>query len=570
MRFYCLACDYDGTLAKDSVVSATTLAALKRVKESGRKLILVTGREIEDLRRVFSELPLFDRVVAENGAVLYHPARQEERVLAEPPPKAFVDELRRRGVHASVGRSIVATWHPYEEVVLQVIREMGLELHVIFNKNAVMVLPSGVTKASGLQVALSELKLSAHNVVAVGDAENDHALLSMSECGVAVANALLTLKERADWVTSDSHGLGVEQLVQQLVQNDLCEIASHAKRHLILLGRDQADEELCLNPADSRLLITGPSGGGKSNIVAALIERLIEAKYQVCTVDPEGDYDEFEGIVTLGGPDRIPSGNEIVEVLNDPMTSLSINLLGVSIPDRPQYFLGLLPQLQELRGRTGRPHWLVIDEATHLLPTALDSAAQSIPKDLGSFLLIAVHPSHVNPAILRSVNGVLLLGDDPRGLAQEIETTAGFAVPLDGAAGAPVRSGQAVFYQKNSSTPRVVTVAAARAQLRRHRRKYAAGELGEDRSFYFRGPENKLNLRAQNLAMFAQIARGVDDDTWIFHLRRGDYSGWMREGVKDAAVAEEIEAIEQDHSLDAGESRERVIGVIEKHYTAAE
>src|SRR5205807_8944966 len=164
--------------------------------------------------------------------------------LAAAPPPEFVDELRRRGVQPlAVGRCIVATWHPFETTVLEVIREQGLELQVIFNKNAVMVLPSGVNKASGLQVALNELRLSPHNAVGVGDAENDHVFLSMCECSVAVANALPSLKERADLVTAASHGAGVEELIEKLLSDDLASLAPRLKRRRILFGRTEQGSE---------------------------------------------------------------------------------------------------------------------------------------------------------------------------------------------------------------------------------------------------------------------------------------------------------------------------------------
>src|SRR5438105_4514966 len=147
MRYFCLACDYDGTIAHDGGCAPSTVEALKRVSASGRKLVLVTGRELNDLRQVFPDFTLFDRIVAENGAVLYRPGTKDQKVLAEAPPGEFVEELRRRGVPVSVGQCIVASWHPFETTILEVIREQGLELQVIFNKNAVMVLPSGVNKA---------------------------------------------------------------------------------------------------------------------------------------------------------------------------------------------------------------------------------------------------------------------------------------------------------------------------------------------------------------------------------------------------------------------------------------
>jgi hypothetical protein len=225
MRYHALACDYDGTIARDGYVDAKTITALEQVRESGRKLLLVTGRELDDLARIFPRFDLFDRIVAENGALLYCPSTRKEKVLAEPPPKIFAETLIARGAeHVSVGRVIVATRQPHETTVLDVIRDLGLELQVIFNKGAVMVLPLGINKAVGLAHALRELELSPHNVVGVGDAENDHAFLSLCGCSVAVANALEMVKQRADWVTQEAHGDGVRELIRTLLESDLSAI----------------------------------------------------------------------------------------------------------------------------------------------------------------------------------------------------------------------------------------------------------------------------------------------------------------------------------------------------------
>ncbi|WDT82345.1 MAG: HAD-IIB family hydrolase [Candidatus Manganitrophus sp.] len=142
MRYYALATDYDGTLATEGRVDEATLEALERLRNSGRRLILVTGRELDELLQVFPQVDLFESVVAENGALLYRPATREIKLLAEAPPERFAQSLRARGVGPlSVGRVIVATWTPHETAVLETIRELGLELQVIFNKGAVMVLP---------------------------------------------------------------------------------------------------------------------------------------------------------------------------------------------------------------------------------------------------------------------------------------------------------------------------------------------------------------------------------------------------------------------------------------------
>ncbi len=216
MNYHALACDYDGTLAHDGTVAEPTHEALRRLKNSGRKLLLVTGRELEELLSIYPGADLFDRIVAENGALVYQPATRQFRLLGEPPPQRFVELLRRRGVQPlRVGRVIAATREPYETRVLEAIRELGLEYQVIFNKGSVMVLPSGLNKATGLKAAFKELGLERSEVVGVGDAENDHALLDLCGVAVAVANAIPALKERADWVTPSSNGAGVAELIEK-------------------------------------------------------------------------------------------------------------------------------------------------------------------------------------------------------------------------------------------------------------------------------------------------------------------------------------------------------------------
>ena len=226
MRYLVLACDYDGTLAHKGVVDDSTIRAIEQLVHSGRKLILVTGRELADLQSVFPRLDLCDRVVAENGAVLYNPATREKRILADRPPQSFVDNLRERGVEGiSAGDVIVSTWHPFETQVMEAIRDSGLKLQIIFNKEAVMVLPSGINKMTGLSAALNELKLSPHNVAAVGDAENDEAFLESCGCSIAVSNAIPALKEKADLVTQGARGAGVVELIEKLIRSDLSELA---------------------------------------------------------------------------------------------------------------------------------------------------------------------------------------------------------------------------------------------------------------------------------------------------------------------------------------------------------
>jgi HAD superfamily hydrolase (TIGR01484 family) len=414
MRHHALACDYDGTIAHDGQVDEDTVAGLKRLADSGRKLLLVTGRELDDLLRVFPQVELFDRVVAENGALLYRPADQSAIPLAERPPQRFMARLRERGVDPlSVGQVIVATWHPNETTVLEVIRELGLELEIIFNKGAVMVLPPGVNKASGLAAALAELGLSAHNTVGVGDAENDHAFLSLCEVSVAVANALPALKERCDAVAEGARGAGVVELIDWLVEDDLARLQPRLDRHGVLVGTREDDEKVLLDPQGSDVLVAGPSGSGKSDLVTGLLERLVEQAYQVLVIDPEGDYETFPDVVHLGAHDRAPTVAEVLEALEDPARSVVVNLLGSKLEDRPGFLRKVLFGLQKLRAGTGRPHRIVIDEAHHLLPAESDGSEPASAPQVDGLILVAPHAGSISADTLQSVEVVLALGDDP-------------------------------------------------------------------------------------------------------------------------------------------------------------
>ncbi len=581
MRFVALATDYDNTIATDGKVADQTWAALERARQSGRHLILVSGRELEDLRSVCPRLDLFSRVVAENGGVLYRPDRGEKRLLAPPPPEAFVAALRQYGMHHfSVGETLVATMKPNERVALEAIRDLGLDLHVVFNGDAVMILAPGVTKATGLLVALDELDLSPLNVVGVGDAENDHPLLEACGFSVAVDNAIPALKAHADWVTSNANGRGVSELADALAADDLRGRASKLDRCKFLLGHrrtQQGEVPVLLDAHGTVALLAGPSGGGKSTVTAALLERLRDAGYQACIFDPEGDYGHEGDLVALGDAHTTPSLESAVQLLNSAKQSVAVNLLRVPLIERPHYCSSLLLRLQALKVQTGRPHWLVFEEAHQLFPADWNPADASLPSMLETALAVTVHPDQVAPALLRQVNTVLATGAHPD------KTLAAFAGAL-GQRAPHVRSdqslerGQVLVWhpasdardERTEEDVYAVSVEPSTTQRRRHHRKYAEGLLIPERSFYFRGPEGKLNLRAHNLVLFLEIADGVDADTWQYHLKRGDYSQWFGEVIGDEELASEARSIEQAQTLDPTDSRAKMRKAIERRYTQPE
>ncbi len=567
MRYLTLCTDYDGTIAHDGRVDEATLAALETLRDSGRKLVLVTGREINDLQTVFDRLDLFERVVAENGALIYRPATREERVLHEPPPAKFIEELRRRGVeNVSTGRCIVATWKPNERHVLEAIRDLGLELQVIFNKGAVMVLPSGLNKATGLRAALDEMNISLHNSVGVGDAENDHAFLSVCECSAAVSNALPSVKEKVDIVLEQDHGAGVQQLIGEILDNDLANRASSLSRHEILLGQQEHGEAVTLPPYGLSALVVGTSGGGKSTVAVGLVERLHAKGYGFCIIDPEGDYDAIEGAAVIGSPARAPSVEECMALLSKPGENAVINLLGLKFRDRPEFFMQLLTRIRDLRARTGRPHWLVVDEAHHVLPADWKPTDHVLPNRLDGVLMVSVTPASIAPATLKLVDSLVVIGDKPREMVSEFAQA--HQTPDPKIALEKVPEGSALLWHHFlSEKPRLIRLEPTRTERKRHLRKYAEGSLGEDRSFYFRGPEGKMKLRAHNLIVFTDLADGVDEETWLHHWKRGEVSEWIRTCIKDEPLAERIRDLEDDLSDDAAESRKHVRALIEETYT---
>ena len=565
MYFLALAADYDGTIADHGVVARETLEALHRFKRTGRRLILVTGRRLPSIQRAFPEYSLFDRIVAENGAVLFDPSKEEERAIAPPPPPQLVAALQRRAVTPlHVGRSIVATWEPQDKVVLEEIKALGLELQIIFNKGAVMVLPPGVNKASGLAEALLDLGISSRNVVGVGDAENDHAFLRACGCSAAVANALPAVKDAADIVLRGDHGIGISELID--LMTDEASPLLPPRRHYLLLGVDRDGAEVRVSPCHGSVLIAGKSGIGKSTLAAALTERMVESGFGFCIFDPEGDYAELANSVCVGDAKTPPVIDEALDLVRKAAANVVINTQALSLADRPVCFNKLMPRLLSLRAASGRPHWILVDEAHHQMDASRNDFDDLLPKHVWSIVFITVHPEAMSANALRSVETVIALGDTAPETIAAFCRAIGVDVPLDMPV---VEADEILFWEPRSGRPVAVKAIMPKQTRERHKAKYAQGELDPDASFYFRGRHGKLQLRAQNLMLFVQIAQGVDEDTWQYHRERQEYSTWFRDVIKDRELADETSAIERDGTLDAQTSLQRVAEAVKRRYTGS-
>lgn len=453
----------------------------------------------------------------------------------------------------SVGHSVVATWHPHETVVLQVIEELGLELHIVFNKGAVMVLPANVSKASGLHAALKEMDISPRNVVAVGDAENDHAFLRACGCSAAVANALPVVSEMADIKLRGDHGAGVRELIRRIMQED-SRILPPARRG-ILVGMDRAGDPVYLSLEDAAL-IAGNSGSGKSSLATLLTERMVEARFQFCVVDPEGDYLGLEDAVTIDSSSRAPPTESALRFLVQAGVNVVINALTLSEPEQQPLFAAVLQSICQLRARSGRPHWLLVDEAHHILSTIDHQLEPHRPVDLTATILVTVEPASLATDVLKGIDVVLALG----GSASYLMTSLARRLNIRLSEYIPALSyDEALFWSPKSGLPlRVIKRNAPRQVHNRHSGKYALGDVGEWHSFYFRGPNDVVNFRARNLTEFLKISDEVDDVAWNYHLHAHDYSAWFRNVIRDDALAQTVAAIERDQSPDPRDSRKRI------------
>jgi hydroxymethylpyrimidine pyrophosphatase-like HAD family hydrolase len=368
MRYVAVAAGFDGTLAKDGRCDPRCVAALRKLSSSGRKLILVTARELRELLEIFPEARIFDYVIAENGAVMHRPAERVSSILAEAPSETLLRELRMRGVAPlAVGSSIIKTSRENEPLVAEALHRLRLDHQLIANDSTLIVLPAHVDKASGVAAALRELELSAHNLIAIGDAPNDLALFALAEHSVAVQNAHPSLRAVAGWVAQGEYCDGFLEIAHRILSED---VSDAVPRHRLLLGRDAAGNDVILHPFQDSLLILGPVGSGKRAVCRSLLDRLNALDYQCCVIAAEVSEGSSlsRGLVSCGSPHEVPRLNDVMGVIEQPDVGVFVNVAGLSVDARAAFTEALLLQLQALHDRAGRPHVILILDAHAQFP----------------------------------------------------------------------------------------------------------------------------------------------------------------------------------------------------------
>lgn len=565
MRYGVLAVDYDGTIAEGGVLSAEVRQALGVTKAAGVTVVLVTGRILSDLRRVARDLSFADAVVAENGAVLTFPASGRTMRLHAPPPPAFVEELRRRGVTATEGECVVETAATAAAIALDVIRDMELPLMLAFNRAQLMILPQAVSKATGLREALAVLRLSSHNALAIGDAENDHALLESVEVGVAVAWGSAALVRAADLVLEGHGPADVAAFLR--ARAALRDLPAGNGRRRLLLGHDDAGP-ITLAVRDRNVLVTGDPRSGKSWVAGLLSEQLMLARYSAAIIDPEGDYRTLEALpgVRVVGEDRLPGPGDLERAFRFPDSSLIVDLSHAAYALKVDTLQAMLPALARLRRRRGLPHRVVVDEAHYFLRDLDDEVAHDLAH--GGYTLVTYRPADLNESIMRHIGVVIATRHtDAREAAALARWTSMDAAQL-AATLATLSVSEAVLLPTAIETGgRLVRfkVAPRLTAHVRHRHKYADLPVPRAQQFVFsRAPGRPA---AASLAGLAAMLEQLPTASLDHHLRHRDFSRWLADVFRDEALARAVGEAERAYLAGStSDAAGAIVGVIRERY----
>jgi hypothetical protein len=573
MKLSAIALDYDGTVARGDVLDPSVRGAIAAAREQGIVVLLVTGRILEELRRVAGDLHFADGVIAENGAVLHFPDSGHTSTLAPRVSDEFTAELRRRGIPFAAGQCLVDADANEAPHLLDVIRTLQLPLVLIFNAGRVMTLPQGVSKATGLQAALDTLRLSARNTVAIGDAENDHELLRLAEVGVAVEWGSGALLAAADVVLTGSGPPAVADYVRSLAESGRLPIPPRARRRL-LLGYTENGREFSLAVRGRNVLVAGDVKSGKSWVAGLLCEQLIMHGYCVCVIDPEGDYTSLEalpGVTVLGGEDPPPTPRDLVRALRYPDRSVVIDLSRLPHDEKFQHVRALLPALNVLRQRTGLPHRILLDEAHYYLHDA--DARLLLDLERHGYTVVTYCASHLPKELLADTEVMIVTCESN---PAEIEAFFRYCVKCTQTDRerwsilGHLKEGQAValpITEEAGGDLRLLTMAPRLTPHVRHREKYVDVPVAEHRAFYFGSNGRPSPRRTKTLRQFVAELEAAPAPYLESYVRRGDFSRWIADVVGDHTLAAELRTLEERHrSVARSDTVREIVGAIRARY----